>query len=84
VRIPIVTFLQGVSIAQFATQLLDQITTNDSAVSTPPLSQDQSEDGRSEAIKQGDAQQLLTQLDQLSDDEVDSLLNRMLQEEELD
>jgi len=84
VRIPIVTFLQGVSIAQFATQMLDQITTMDSVASTPPLSQDQSEDGRSDAINQGDAEQLLTQLDQLSDDEVDSLLNRMLQEEELD
>jgi phthiocerol/phenolphthiocerol synthesis type-I polyketide synthase D len=84
VRIPIVTFLQGVSIAQFATQMLDQIITVDSAASTPPLSQDQSEEVRSDAINQGDAEQLLTQLDQLSDDEVDSLLSRMLQEEELD
>ncbi len=88
VRIPIVTFLQGPSIAQFATQMLDQITELHGTQSTPPGTPGQAEqagpaDDRINIINQGEAQQLLTQLDQLSDEDVDSLLNRMLQEEEL-
>ncbi|WP_207229638.1 MupA/Atu3671 family FMN-dependent luciferase-like monooxygenase [Ktedonosporobacter rubrisoli] len=83
VRIPIVTFLQGPSIAQFARQLLDQLATADSAAPPETPEQGQAADKQVALVNQGDAAQLLTQLDQLSDEEVDSLLNRMLQEEEL-
>jgi acyl carrier protein len=145
VRIPIVTFLQGPSIAQFTFQLLDQLAEalpfsppepkasperGVGGLSTKPLPDRPAEakasresdvsDGLSRGresgvdglstkgtptdevslpsteelsarqdadlismISQEDAQHLLAQLDQLSDREVDSLLNQIVQEEEL-
>jgi acyl carrier protein len=111
VRIPIVTFLQGPSIAQFTLQLLDQLvealpcsppepkvsfesgggglstkevpTPLASLISTGELIERQREANLITMISQEDAQQLLAQLDQLSDSEVDSLLNQIVQEEEL-
>jgi acyl carrier protein len=133
VRIPIVTFLQGPSIAQFTLQLLDQLaealpyrppepkasrfvsehlseasresgvgalhTQNESGVgglsieeaptdevsllSTEELIARQQDADLISMISQEDAQHLLAQLDQLSDREVDTLLNQIVQEEEL-
>jgi NAD(P)-dependent dehydrogenase (short-subunit alcohol dehydrogenase family)/acyl carrier protein len=111
VRIPIVTFLHGPSIAQFTLQLLDQLvealpcsppepkvsfesgggglstkevpTPLASLISTGELIERQREANLITMISQEDAQQLLAQLDQLSDSEVDSLLNQIVQEEEL-
>ena len=71
VRVPIVTFLQGPSIAQFASQLLEQLpTVIEVAVEAPSQSE--------EALNQDQAQQLLDQLDELSDHDVDALLQQML------
>jgi natural product biosynthesis luciferase-like monooxygenase protein len=81
-RISIVMFLQGPSIAQFATQLLDQLTAATPAISTNTLSQEQHEDGHVKSISQQEAAQLLDRLDQLSDEEVDSLLSNIVQKEE--
>jgi hypothetical protein len=134
VRIPIVTFLQGPSIAQFTLQLLDQLAEAPpsspsepkaglvrgvdglstkvlpSSPSEPKASPDRGVDGLSTKvaptagaslvspekliarqqdvdlitmISQENAQHLLAQLDQLSDSEVDALLNQIVQEEEL-
>ncbi|GHO45000.1 beta-ketoacyl reductase [Ktedonospora formicarum] len=70
VRIPIVTFLQGPSIRQLATQLLEQLP---EATPDPAPEPDLSQMG---------AEQLLTQLDQLSDQDVDALLQQMLTEQQ--
>jgi hypothetical protein len=84
IRISIVMFLQGPSIAQFATQLLDQLVAAIPmpAVSTNTPGQEQQEDGHMKNISQQEAAQLLDRLDQLSDNEVDALLSGMLQKEE--
>jgi natural product biosynthesis luciferase-like monooxygenase protein len=87
VRIPIVTFLQGPSIAQFAEQVLEQILamaeTTQVADETilEPQNQTKSHDERVAIISQRDAEQLLAQVDQLSDEEVNALLSQMMQEE---
>lgn len=74
VRIPIVTFLQGPSITQFADQVLEQIAAP--PVAEPALAAVAADRGQ-EAV---DAQHLLSQLDQLSDTEVETLLSQMLQD----
>jgi len=86
VRIPIVTFLQGPSIEQFTRQVLEQITTiapeeaADSGVASNqeihPQNLEETADINS--IDQQTAEQLLSQIDQLSEQEVDSLLSQML------
>jgi phthiocerol/phenolphthiocerol synthesis type-I polyketide synthase D len=89
VRIPIVTFLQGPSIAQFAGQVLEQILAMAEAVpvtvsaETILESQNQANahDEKVAVISQRDAEQLLAQVDQLSDEEVNALLSQMMQEE---
>lgn len=72
VRIPIVTFLQGPSIAQFSTQLLEQLpsVTPEEATSAPVSVEPE--------LSQADAEHLLNELDQLSDQDVDALLQQML------
>jgi len=86
VRIPIVTFLQGPGIVQFADQILEQLKQlavrqePQVSVSHPgPLAQPMQEQTTNGS--QVDAEQLLTQLDQLSDTEVDALLQQMLEED---
>jgi len=83
VRIPIVTFLQGPSIEQFARQVLEQITTmapegsaNSRSQEIHPQKLEETADINS--IDQQTAEQLLSQIDQLSEQEVDSLLSQML------
>jgi hypothetical protein len=75
VRVPIVTFLQGPSIAQFASQLLEQLPTVTTVTVEAPSQPE-------EALNQGQAQQLLDQLDELSDQDVDALLQQMLAEQD--
>ena len=78
VNVPMVKFLQGFSVAQAATQLLDQLRAEASTPS-PALAVMQ----RQEEQKNGSIDEhLLANLDQLSDEEVDSLLTEMLAEEE--
>lgn len=86
-RIPIVTFLQGPSIAQFAAQIKDQL-----AEKIQPVQLTESTTSQMQTItettlerpevhqvlQQEEAETLLSQLDQLSEQEVDALLNRMI------
>jgi hypothetical protein len=85
VRIPIVTFLQGPSIAQFAGQVLEQIVATAApvpAASEAPVSvQSRQHEGGVALISREKAEQLLTQVDELSDEEVNALLGQMMQEE---
>jgi phthiocerol/phenolphthiocerol synthesis type-I polyketide synthase D len=80
VRIPIVTFLQGPGIAQFAGQILEQLAAQQEP-QAPISSQTQLVQKQTMNGSQIDAEQLLTQLDQLSDTEVDVLLQQMLEED---
>jgi acyl carrier protein len=83
VRIPIITFLQGPSIAEFTSQVFDQLAevlSTKSLVAATPDQGGQENDGIA-LVDQTNAEQLLAELDSLSDEEVDSLLSRMLQEE---
>jgi NAD(P)-dependent dehydrogenase (short-subunit alcohol dehydrogenase family)/acyl carrier protein len=85
VHIPIVTFLQGPSIQQFAAQLLNQL-----AEMTPiPSASSRSPAGESAELsagsplapmRQDEAEQLLTQAEQLSGDEVRALLSALSQQ----
>ena len=75
VHISIVAFLQGPSIRQFAIQLLEQLPLAMSPSSVEVAPKDDI------SIDQQRAAQLLTQLDNLSDEEVESLLGTMLQQE---
>ncbi len=85
VRIPIVTFLQGPSITQFAGQVLEQIVATVATVpaaSEAPVSvQSRQHDGGVALISREKAEQLLTQVDELSDEEVNALLGQMMQAE---
>src|SRR5262249_42072314 len=85
VRIPMMAFLQEPSIAQFTTQLLDQLTTLTRTDSTSPLivvgSQGQQEGNGVAAVNQENTEQLLAKLDQISDEELDTLLYEMLEQE---
>lgn len=89
IRIPIVTFLQGPSIEQFALQVLDmlQASLEKVQVSTNGTGNGHSKGREADvralsngSIEQDEAEQLLNQLDQLSDSEVEALLNQMLPE----
>jgi acyl transferase domain-containing protein/acyl carrier protein len=86
VNVPMVKFLQGPSVAQAATQILDQLTAelaNSSALPAPAVAQ-RHEEYKKEEHKNGDANgQLLAKLDQLSDEEVNSLLTDMLEKAEI-
>jgi natural product biosynthesis luciferase-like monooxygenase protein len=92
VRIPIVTFLQGPGIVQFAGQILEQLEGQPQGLllqqlaarqesPMPVSSQTQPMQKQETNGRQVDAEQLLTQLDQLSDTEVDALLQQMLEED---
>jgi acyl carrier protein len=76
VNVPVVKFLQGFSVDQAVTQVLDQLTAEAGDPPTPlaaiiaPSGQER------------DAERLLAQLDQLSDEQVNALLDDMLIEEE--
>jgi hypothetical protein len=78
VKVPLVKFLQGFSVDEAVTQVLGQLTaegSNPSAPLAPALKQ------QKEQIDKGNAEQLLANLDHLSDEKVDSLLTDMLADE---
>jgi NAD(P)-dependent dehydrogenase (short-subunit alcohol dehydrogenase family) len=81
VNVPMVKFLQGPSVAQAASQILDQLNAELfalSALPTPAVAQ------RQEEYKNGDANaELLAKLDLLSDEEVNSLLTDILDKAEI-
>lgn len=84
VEVPITIFLQEPTIAQFSTQLLEQLVSSTTSQRMPalhpePLSAGK-ENGQADAgneISQHEAEQLLAQLNQLSDEEVNSLLDQL-------
>jgi myxalamid-type polyketide synthase MxaE and MxaD len=75
VNVPVVKFLQGFSVDQAVTQVLDQLAT-EAANPTTPLAPAFAPPG-----EQRNAEHLLANLDQLSDEQVGSLLTDMLGEE---
>ncbi len=79
VNVPMVKFLEGLSVNQAATQVLDQLTAE---ASTPSVPLALAVTPRQREQKNGSINEhLLANLDQLSDEEVDSLLTDMLAEE---
>jgi myxalamid-type polyketide synthase MxaD len=75
VNVPVVKFLQGFSVDQAVTQVLDQLSSETAGATTPmapPVLR---------AVEQRNAERLLADLDQLSDEQVGSLLADMLGEE---
>jgi phthiocerol/phenolphthiocerol synthesis type-I polyketide synthase D len=86
IHIPIIMLLQGPSISQFASQLLGLLAEAASppavAAASPQVAhQEQSASTAISNSEPSNAEQLLARLDQLSDDEVNSLLGSMLQQE---
>jgi hypothetical protein len=79
-RIPIVTFLQGPSIIQFAQQIRQQLSETIIANEAEPA-QSVVEPHSTPELPALDTEQLLAQLDQLSDQDVDTLLAQMMPEE---
>ncbi|MDZ4344458.1 MAG: beta-ketoacyl synthase N-terminal-like domain-containing protein [Candidatus Binatia bacterium] len=80
VKVPVVKFLQGFSVAEAVTQVLEQLTAeaaNPSAPLAPAVTL------QKEHIDKVNAEHLLANLDQLSDEKVDSLLKEMLAEEKV-
>ena len=83
VNLPMVKFLQGPSVVQAATQILEQLTAE---LSTSPVSLTPAVGDRDEKSKNGDDDadgKLLAKLDELSDDEVNSMLIDMLDKAEI-
>jgi len=78
--VPGVKFLQGFSVDEAVTQVLDQLTAEGS---DPSASLAQAVAQQKEHIDKGNAEQLLANLDQLSDEKVDSLLADMLADEKV-
>jgi hypothetical protein len=72
VTIPVTALLQGPTLAQLATLLLEQLNTPTISVPAPALAQ------------QEIAEQLLAKVDQLSDTEVDSLLRQVIDDEAME
>ena len=78
VNVPVVKFLQGFSVDQAVTQVLDQLAA-EVANPTTPLAP--AVTPMEEHMDQENAEELLAKLDQLSDEKVDSLLTDMLADE---
>ena len=75
VNVPVVKFLQGFSVDQAVTQVLGQLAA-EAANPTTPLAP-----AIAQPAEQRNAEHLLANLDQLSDEQVGSLLTDMLREE---
>jgi acyl carrier protein len=76
VKVPVVKFLQGFSVEEAVTQVLNQLTTEGSSPAAP-LAPAAAQD----PMEKQNAERLLANLDQLSDENVDSLLADMLSDE---
>jgi acyl carrier protein len=81
VNVPMVTFLSGPSVEEAAAQLLHLLTSGTSTSSVPLASPNTHRHG--EQKNGGIDEHLLENLDQLSDDEVNSLLTDLLAKEEV-
>lgn len=85
VQVPITAFLQEPGIAQFAAQLLEQLAQTPSSQSMFPLliepqsaiERGNDRNGTISEISPQKAEQLLTRLDQLSDEEITALLDQL-------
>jgi myxalamid-type polyketide synthase MxaE and MxaD len=82
INVPMVTFLSGPSVEQAATQLLQLLTSETSASSVRPIASTLTHDNRPEK-NGGSAEYRLQNLDEYSDEEVNSLLTELLAEEEV-
>lgn len=78
VNVPVVKFLQGVSVDQAVTQVLEQLA---AGAANPTTSPAPVVPKRKEQMDKGNAERLLANLDVLSDEKVDALLADMLGEE---
>jgi hypothetical protein len=78
VNVPVVKFLQGFSVDQAVTQVLEQLA---AGAANPTMSLAPAVTEHKKHIDKGNAERLLANLDQLSDEKVDSLLTEMLGEE---
>ena len=78
VNVPVAKFLQGFSVAQAVTQVLDQLADDVANPSTPPVQAVAQPD---QHLEKQHAERLLANLDELSDEQVGLLLNDMLGEE---
>jgi NAD(P)-dependent dehydrogenase (short-subunit alcohol dehydrogenase family)/acyl carrier protein len=76
VNVPVVKFLQGFSIDQVVVQVLQELAAETDGTETPPIPTP----GPPE--ESGNAARLLASLEQLSDEQVSSLLTEMLEEEQ--
>ena len=81
VNVPVVKFLQGFSVGQAVTQVLDQLAAEAANPTTPPATEAAQQ---KKHIDKGNAESLLANLDQLSDEQVNSLLTDMLGQEKDD
>ena len=79
INVPLVHFLQGPSLAEFATALLQQLSSDESAETSTPAVRAKlpTDDFGPEA-----AEQLLANLDQMSDEDVEAMLSKMLTQPE--
>ncbi|HTI15423.1 MAG TPA: type I polyketide synthase [Dictyobacter sp.] len=86
IRIPIVTFLQGPSIVQFATKILPDVTevlaTVTPTSTTIPAPTPVTPDLDKFDLSGSSAEQLLARLNQLSDEQIDQLLSQIAQKED--
>jgi phthiocerol/phenolphthiocerol synthesis type-I polyketide synthase C len=89
VMLPVVTFLKGPSLAQLATQVMDQLAEQTVAAEPPPADSDTTVGRRYEQenfatldADSGRSRPATIGLDDFSDDEVDSLLSNMLAKED--
>jgi acyl carrier protein len=80
VNVPVAKFLQGFSVDQAVTQVLDQLAAG-AANPTTPLALAVTQ--HKEHTDKENAERLLANLDQLSDEKVDSLLTDMLADEKV-
>jgi len=78
VVISVVKFLQGFSVSQLAVEFLTQLTDTNSTPLVPLTSAVTPEENKQDKAIDKDAHLLLSKIDQLSDEEVDSLLNDLL------
>ncbi len=78
VNVPVVKFLQGFSVDQAVTQVLDQLAAE---VANPAMPLATAITQQKEHLDQGNAEHMLANLGQLSDEKVDSLLTEMLADE---
>ena len=86
ISIPVVKFLEGITIAQLATYIMDQspafVTATSAAIeAAAPHRHFPQQEGRISPLNHNTAEQLLKKVDQLSEKELDLLLTDLLPQE---